>query len=268
MLSFLRKIRKSLLESSPAGKSDEDSTKSEASAKAGGSARKYLVYAIGEIALVVIGILIALQINNWNEHKKTETKVNDLLIALKADLIQDTILITEKLPFIIDQYHLNESLRARVAKPDATLDTLIQIMHYEFNPNWSEQVTYNTNAYSSLNQTGLIENLPNNLKAQIKNFYNRKFTFNSRINRTTDDNRGKITSYVDTYTFGSTKIHDQGPLIDKLVWENIDRGHLAATFQGISNFKRILFTETKEELEFSLFNSRVLVAEIDSFLNK
>jgi len=32
-----------------------------------GIARKYLLYAIGEIALVVIGILIALQINNWNE---------------------------------------------------------------------------------------------------------------------------------------------------------------------------------------------------------
>ena len=31
---------------------------------------KYLKYAIGEIVLVVIGILIALQINNWNENKK------------------------------------------------------------------------------------------------------------------------------------------------------------------------------------------------------
>lgn len=50
MLSFFRKIRKSLIDQS--------------------SARRYLVYAIGEIALVVIGILIALQINNWNEARK------------------------------------------------------------------------------------------------------------------------------------------------------------------------------------------------------
>ena len=35
---------------------------------------KYLFYAVGEILLVVIGILIALQINNWNNNKKNEQK--------------------------------------------------------------------------------------------------------------------------------------------------------------------------------------------------
>ena len=35
---------------------------------------KYLIYAIGEIILVVIGILIALQINNWNESNKEKKK--------------------------------------------------------------------------------------------------------------------------------------------------------------------------------------------------
>lgn len=57
---------------------------------------KYILYAIGEIILVVIGILIALQINNWNEDKKqriTEQKIlKELLIDLevsKADLEND-----------------------------------------------------------------------------------------------------------------------------------------------------------------------------------
>ena len=247
MLTFLRRIRRSLIES--------------------GSLRKYFIYAIGEIALVVIGILIALQINNWNESNKSDAKVKELLSALKSDLIQDTVLITENLPFINDQFRFNESLRARVAHPDATLDTLIQIMRNEFNPNWREQITYNTNAYNSLNQTGLIENLPDDLKTEIKNFYNRKSTYRSRIDKTTSDYQGKITSYVDRYTFGSTQIHDQGPLIDQLVWSNVDAAHLAATFQGISNFKRILFTETKEELDFSNVHSRRLIAKIDNYLS-
>jgi len=48
---------------------------------------RYLLYAIGEIILVVIGILIALQINNTNEVKKQRTKEVQFLKNLKADLI-------------------------------------------------------------------------------------------------------------------------------------------------------------------------------------
>ena len=52
--------------------------------------RNYVLYAIGEIILVVIGILIALQINNWNEEQKTESKVQDYYVLLLEDLNSDT----------------------------------------------------------------------------------------------------------------------------------------------------------------------------------
>ena len=39
----------------------------------------YLRYAIGEIVLVVVGILIALSINNWNEQRKTEDRIVEIL---------------------------------------------------------------------------------------------------------------------------------------------------------------------------------------------
>ena len=48
----------------------------------------YLIYAIGEIVLVVIGILIALQINNWNEYKKKEQYELSLLKEIKKILRQ------------------------------------------------------------------------------------------------------------------------------------------------------------------------------------
>ena len=44
---------------------------------------KYFKYAIGEIILVVVGILIALQINNWNEQRKNNTKEQQILSQLK-----------------------------------------------------------------------------------------------------------------------------------------------------------------------------------------
>lgn len=50
MLTFFRKIRAALL--------------------AEGKTGKYVKYAIGEIVLVMVGILLALQVNNWNEYRK------------------------------------------------------------------------------------------------------------------------------------------------------------------------------------------------------
>jgi hypothetical protein len=50
---------------------------------------KYLKYAIGEIVLVVIGILIALQINNWNENKKKRDLELITIAELKSNLLAD-----------------------------------------------------------------------------------------------------------------------------------------------------------------------------------
>ena len=66
MLHFLRKIRRSLINS--------------------GHMKKYTLYAIGEIALVVIGILIALQINNWNEWRKDREEEEKLLYEISNNL--------------------------------------------------------------------------------------------------------------------------------------------------------------------------------------
>ena len=66
MIKFFRKIRQNLLSE--------------------GKTSKYFQYAIGEIILVVIGILIALQINNWNQVRKEYKETNILLNNLKLDV--------------------------------------------------------------------------------------------------------------------------------------------------------------------------------------
>ena len=69
MIKFFRKIRQKLL------------TENKFS--------KYLLYAIGEIVLVVIGILIALGINNWNEQQKIAKEETSMLKELKNSISQD-----------------------------------------------------------------------------------------------------------------------------------------------------------------------------------
>ena len=54
---------------------------------------KYLKYAIGEIVLVVIGILIALSINNWNELQKTQQQEQELYVKLLENLDSELNLI-------------------------------------------------------------------------------------------------------------------------------------------------------------------------------
>ena len=56
---------------------------------------KYSRYAIGEILLVVIGILIALQVNNWNENRKERTIEIRYLQNLKSDLKNDSLALLE-----------------------------------------------------------------------------------------------------------------------------------------------------------------------------
>ena len=50
-----------------------------------GKTLKYLKYAVGEVLLVVIGILIALSVNNWNEDRKLELDRLELIESLKVD---------------------------------------------------------------------------------------------------------------------------------------------------------------------------------------
>lgn len=54
---------------------------------------RYFKYAIGEILLVVIGILIALQINTWNENRKLENKTQTYLRLLLEDFKQESVKI-------------------------------------------------------------------------------------------------------------------------------------------------------------------------------
>ncbi|MFC3416164.1 DUF6090 family protein [Algoriphagus hitonicola] len=56
---------------------------------------RYLVYAIGEIFLVVIGILIALQVNNWNEDRKTKAAEQKLLASLLEEFDSNAVILDQ-----------------------------------------------------------------------------------------------------------------------------------------------------------------------------
>ncbi|SHH09374.1 DUF6090 family protein [Flagellimonas flava] len=73
---------------------------------------KYLLYIIGEVVLVVIGILIALQINNWSETRKRSAEEQRLLVALVEDFEQNKIRIEEAISRERDMIEMSRSLIA------------------------------------------------------------------------------------------------------------------------------------------------------------
>lgn len=61
--------------------------------------RSYFLYAIGEIILVMAGILLALYVNNVNERRKETNQLTRILKTVRADLVTDTIVATEIIKF-------------------------------------------------------------------------------------------------------------------------------------------------------------------------
>ena len=91
MIKFFRQIRQTIIM--------ENNKASRPATPAG----RYFKYAVGEIILVVIGILIALQINNWNEKRKQEDKTQNYYRQLLEDLHKDKVFVNQTIAKFEDQ---------------------------------------------------------------------------------------------------------------------------------------------------------------------
>lgn len=81
---------------------------------------KYLKYAIGEIVLVMIGILLALQVNNWNENRNKQNELNNIYNQIVFDLDNDITELTENL----NAYESIEPVFDKVFSDNRTVELL------------------------------------------------------------------------------------------------------------------------------------------------
>lgn len=133
-----------------------------------GRTGKYFKYAIGEILLVVIGILIALQINNWNAQFKikrsAETQLSQLYQYVSDDLILLRTLNDNTLTNLTSCERLSEQFQ--LIKPFDSLTTS-HIIDNLFERNFYT----NTAAFDKLNQSGEFSILPKALQSDITSYY-------------------------------------------------------------------------------------------------
>jgi hypothetical protein len=228
MIKFFRKIRLQFIEGKNMG--------------------KYLQYAIGEIILVVIGILIALQLNNWNVEQGNKKKLKNNVAILIENLQRDSSQIVrdqrriERDRLILDDYE------RRATAPLANLDTLIKIASKEYSPTVNTIEFTNKSAYNTMVQSGEINLFEKELLQEIYAVY----SFQGRTEKGSEDAYNiymfAVNEYRSTYTFKTDiDIVSSGPLYEE-IWKNISSSDFITKFNAMCAGKRLNYRQTENGL--------------------
>jgi len=228
MIKFFRKIRQNLLMENKTG--------------------KYFKYAIGEIVLVVIGILIALQINNWNENQKLEKTTEDYYTQLLDDLNND-IISTQSIikEFSNQQKEYNNYISSYDKKGLTPIKAYEQVSKLAliYSP-----ITFNTNTIESLQNSGDIGLIPSHIRNKLMNLRRLQ---NITIKRFEDTSKGsqditqKLSALLGSTTLPKRLVNQ--PKMKEFL--NIDGNlkELILVYEGIHRWKSVSQLESIVRLE-------------------
>jgi len=129
---------------------------------------KYARYAIGEIVLVVIGILIALQINTWKEEQKSKRVEFVILTELKKNIEADILELDSTLTKVNHRIRSSKIILKSLSNNDSYSDSLNS--HF----GWAmvyDNMQFHTGAYESLKSSGSQLINDESLRFEISNYY-------------------------------------------------------------------------------------------------
>ncbi|MBK8622834.1 MAG: hypothetical protein IPN79_14030 [Saprospiraceae bacterium] len=153
---------------------------------------KYLIYAIGEIVLIVIGILIALSINNANDVKNKRQKELILLTEMRQNLQTDIRDLDFNIKGSAKRIQANEiilkTLQERVSMHDS-------LKPYYANIIGNFQLSSNTAAWENLKSVGMDLVSKDSLRNAISNLYTVRYTYLENVTKGLDDNQQWNTFY-------------------------------------------------------------------------
>ncbi|TMM53332.1 hypothetical protein FEE95_19920 [Maribacter algarum] len=146
MIKFFRKIRQNLLSEGKTG--------------------KYLKYAIGEIVLVVVGILIALSLNNWNQNVTYKNELKQTVKEIRSDLNKDILSLREEIKFSEAFINNLDNLltNGNIMPVDSLLNNISRVHRV------SSLTTINF-GYNKLNKHPKSELLPDGLTNNLTTYY-------------------------------------------------------------------------------------------------
>ena len=234
MIKFFRHIRKDLMEKSKTG--------------------TYFKYAIGEIVLVVIGILIALSINNWNENRKLRIQEITHLKNIQEDILLDTTDINFNIKyhklFAQTETELLHYMTSKALKPNKPID-------FEYALGIPLILTLHESSFTNLRamDANIITN--DELKKQISNHFD--FIAKSLLRIENDENEYKTYTLKKPYFLKHFRYKKGFSTTENIQFNN------AAYFSPDIEFNRLILMDTlglKKDEEF-----KIVLAQSISFTN-
>lgn len=245
MISFFRKIRQ------------KQATENKVMA--------YLRYAVGEIVLVVIGILIAIQINNLNEERKLQLELEELKASLISDLNKDVISISEELELLIGDTTKLGNYFTRMSDPATTVDTLIQIYSSEFTPTIYGAIFFNNNTINSLKSTGNFTHLEAWLQQSLVEISELKENYFSI--------RNDIVNYVDLMVLNPHQFpRNEGGIkrnskLSNAIWKRANFAELGSFMNSLFGAKKVIESEAIVQLKEIKIKTNEVLNKLDTKKN-
>lgn len=228
---------------------------------------KYFKYAIGEIVLVVIGILIALSINNWNENRKLDKKreiyYRQLIIDLESDKVYAKSLISDYETYLKSYDNYIETFKEPGLNTTKVLLNLNKPI-YTF-----ARMYFETNTINTLISSGDINHLPQEINNSLTNYlgYQNKIVDGNTSNA--DELRGILRNGI---TLGGNpslhrRLESQPELNDQLGIKD-NEAQRVLVFEAYHLWNRNTSTASIKRLNDLIEDADSTIKSIEKELNK
>ena len=247
MIKFFRKIRQKLLSENKFS--------------------KYLIYAIGEIILVVIGILIALGINNWNENNKLNSKKQNYYFQLLEELNKDKTTINQTITkfdnYLKELEQYTSTYQSNVLEPIQVYQMISKL------PVLSTRITFNTSTLESLQNSGDIGLIQSDIRNKLIDL-KRAQDLTIKHADYTDNGKNDIIQNLNPL-LGSTTLPERlknQPKLKKFLNIEENLKELILVYEGVHRWKSISEQQSKDRLENIIKEVDAIVELINKEIKK
>jgi len=216
-----------------------------------------------ETIAVVVGILVAFALENWNDERREGKTALAYEQALAADLVLDTLQLDQTMNLlVIDTTQLWDFIR-RMSSDEVKLETLIQIARHEFVPMIYANVAFNISTYTSLGSTGNLSLLDPWLQKNLLelNELQQEYSINIGLD---------VRSYVELLNFYTQKypFNDQGHIdpdskLSDVIWEGAQFRQLGIDLNSIVAYKLVIDQSSIDLLLELQEKNRAILKELD-----